>query len=154
MVDFPLLEWSETEQRLVSMHHPFTSPRPEDLDRLEADPGAVRARAYDLVLNGNEIGGGSIRIHQAELQARIFRLLKISDEEAQARFGFFLDALQYGTPAARRHRPRPRPHRGAGCRRAVDPDVMAFPKTAAAVDLMAGSPSGVDRRQLRELHLD
>ena len=154
VVDFPLLEWSETEQRLVSMHHPFTSPRPEDLDRLEDDPAAVRARAYDLVLNGSEIGGGSIRIHEAALQARIFRLLKISDEEAQARFGFFLDALQYGTP----------PHGGIalGLDRIVAlvageasiRDVMAFPKTAAAVDLMAGSPATVGRRQLRELHLD
>ena len=154
VVDFPLLEWSETEQRLVSMHHPFTSPRPEDLDRLEDDPAAVRARAYDLVLNGSEIGGGSIRIHDAALQARIFRLLKISDEEAQARFGFFLDALRYGTP----------PHGGIalGLDRIVAlvageasiRDVMAFPKTAAAVDLMAGSPATVGRRQLRELHLD
>ena len=154
VVDFPLLEWSATEQRLVSMHHPFTAPRPEDVGRLEADPAAVRARAYDLVLNGAEIGGGSIRIHQADLQARVFRLLKIGDEEAQARFGFFLDALQYGTP----------PHGGIalGLDRIValvagEPsirDVMAFPKTAAAVDLMAGSPSTVDRRQLRELHLD
>ena len=154
VVDFPLMEWSATEQRHVSMHHPFTSPRPEDADRLEADPGAVRARAYDLVLNGNEIGGGSIRIHDAELQARIFRLLQISDEEAKARFGFFLEALQYGTP----------PHGGIalGLDRIVallagEPsirDVMAFPKTAGAVDLMAGSPSAVGRRQLRELHLD
>ncbi len=154
VVDFPLMEWSATEQRLVSMHHPFTSPRPEDADRLEADPGAVRARAYDLVLNGNEIGGGSIRIHDAELQARIFRLLQISDEEARARFGFFLEALQYGTP----------PHGGIalGLDRIVallagEPsirDVMAFPKTAGAVDLMSGSPSAVGRRQLRELHLD
>ena len=154
VVDFPLMEWSETEQRLVSMHHPFTSPRPEDLDRLEDDPGGVRARAYDLVLNGNEIGGGSIRIHDAELQARIFRLLQISDDEARARFGFFLEALQYGTP----------PHGGIalGLDRIVallagEPsirDVMAFPKTAGAVDLMSGSPSAVGRRQLRELHLD
>ncbi|MXY17318.1 MAG: hypothetical protein F4Y57_10075, partial [Acidobacteria bacterium] len=154
VVDFPLMEWSETEQRLVSMHHPFTSPRPEDLDRLEDDPGGVRARAYDLVLNGNEIGGGSIRIHDAELQARIFRLLQISDDEARARFGFFLEALQYGTP----------PHGGIalGLDRIVallagEPsirDVMAFPKTAGAVDLMAGSPSAVGRRQLRDLHLD
>ena len=153
VVDFPLLEWSETEQRLVSMHHPFTSPRPADVDRLEDDPAALRARAYDLVLNGNEIGGGSIRIHDAELQARIFRLLRISDAEAKARFGFFLDALQYGTP----------PHGGIalGLDRIVallagEPsirDVMAFPKTAGAVDLMAGSPSEVDRRQLRDLHL-
>ena len=153
VVDFPLLEWSETEQRLVSMHHPFTSPRPEDAGRLEEDPAAVRARAYDLVLNGSEIGGGSIRIHDAELQARIFRLLRISDAEARARFGFFLDALQYGTP----------PHGGIalGLDRivallAAEPsirDVMAFPKTAGAVDLMSGSPSAVDRRQLRDLHL-
>ena len=153
VVDFPLLEWSETEQRLVSMHHPFTSPRPEDSGRLEDDPAAVRARAYDLVLNGSEIGGGSIRIHDAELQARIFRLLRISDAEAKARFGFFLDALQYGTP----------PHGGIalGLDRivallAAEPsirDVMAFPKTAGAVDLMSGSPSAVDRRQLRDLHL-
>ena len=153
VVDFPLLEWSETEQRLVSMHHPFTSPRPQDAGRLEDDPAAVRARAYDLVLNGSEIGGGSIRIHDAELQARIFRLLRISDDEARERFGFFLDALQYGTP----------PHGGIalGLDRIVallagEPsirDVMAFPKTAGAVDLMAGSPSDVDRRQLRDLHL-
>ena len=136
------------------MHHPFTSPRPEDVEKLEDDPAAARARAYDLVLNGNEIGGGSIRIHDAGLQARIFRLLKIDDEEARARFGFFLDALQYGTP----------PHGGIalGLDRIVAllagessiRDVMAFPKTAGAVDLMAGSPSAVDRRQLRELHLD
>ena len=153
VVDFPLLEWSETERRLVSMHHPFTSPRPEDVERLEEDPAAVRARAYDLVLNGAEIGGGSIRIHQADLQARVFRLLKIGDEEARARFGFFLDALRYGAP----------PHGGIalGLDRIVAlvageasiRDVMAFPKTAAAVDPMAGSPSTVDRRQLRELHL-
>ena len=154
IVDFPLLEWSAAEQRLTSMHHPFTSPRPEDVDRLEDDPAGVRARAYDLVLNGNEIGGGSIRIHDAALQARIFRLLQIGDAEARARFGFFLDALGYGAP----------PHGGIalGLDRIVAllageasiRDVMAFPKTAGAVDLMAGSPSAVDRRQLRELHLD
>ena len=154
VVDFPLFEWSETEQRHASMHHPFTSPRPDDVGRIEDDPAGVRARAYDLVLNGSEIGGGSIRIHDAALQARIFRLLQIGDEEARARFGFFLDALRYGTP----------PHGGIalGLDRIVAlvageasiRDVMAFPKTAAAVDLMAGSPSGVDRRQLRELHLD
>ena len=154
VVDFPLFEWSETEQRHVSMHHPFTSPRPDDVGRLDDDPAGVRSRAYDLVLNGSEIGGGSIRIHDAALQARIFRLLQISDEEAKARFGFFLDALRYGTP----------PHGGIalGLDRIVAlvageasiRDVMAFPKTAAAVDLMAGSPSTVDRRQLRELHLE
>ena len=154
VVDFPLMEWSETEQRLVSMHHPFTSPRPEDLPRLDDDPRSVRAQAYDLVLNGSEIAGGSIRIHDATLQARIFQLLKISDDDAKARFGFFLDALQHGTP----------PHGGIafGLDRIVailagEPsirDVMAFPKTATAVDLMTGSPSTVDRRQLRELHLE
>ena len=154
VVDFPLMEWSETEQRLVSMHHPFTSPRPEDLGRLDDDPRSVRAQAYDLVLNGSEIAGGSIRIHDATLQARIFQLLKISDDDAKARFGFFLDALQHGTP----------PHGGIafGLDRIVailagEPsirDVMAFPKTATAVDLMTGSPSTVDRRQLRELHLE
>ncbi len=154
VVDFPLFEWSETEQRHVSMHHPFTSPRPDDVGRLDDDPAGVRSRAYDLVLNGSEIGGGSIRIHDAALQARIFRLLQISDEEAKARFGFFLEALRYGTP----------PHGGIalGLDRIVAlvageasiRDVMAFPKTAAAVDLMAGSPSTVDRRQLRELHLE
>ena len=154
VVDFPLLEWSETEQRFVSMHHPFTSPRPEDLERLESDPASVRAQAYDLVLNGSEIAGGSIRIHDSSVQASIFRLLKISDDDAKTRFGFFLDALEYGTP----------PHGGIafGLDRIIailagEPsirDVMAFPKTAGAVDLMAGSPSTVDKKQLRDLHLD
>jgi aspartyl-tRNA synthetase len=153
VVGFPLLDWDENEQRFVSMHHPFTSPVPDDLVRLEEDPGRVRAQAYDLVLNGSEIGGGSIRIHDSELQGRIFRLLKISDEDAKLRFGFFLEALQYGTP----------PHGGIAL--GVDRitallagessirDVIAFPKTAAAFDLMLGAPSTVDERQLRELHL-
>lgn len=153
VVDFPLFEWSETEGRHVSMHHPFTAPRPADVDRLESDPAAVRARAYDLVLNGSEIGGGSMRIHDQQLQAQIFRLLRISDEEARARFGFFLDALEHGTP----------PHGGIalGLDRimalmAGEPsirDVIAFPKTAAAIDLMSGAPSVVDRNQLKQLHL-
>ena len=153
VTDFPLLEWNGEDRRWFSMHHPFTSPADADVDKLETDPGAVRAKAYDLVLNGSEIGGGSIRIHDAALQARIFSRLGISDEEARARFGFFLDALEYGTP----------PHGGIalGVDRIVAllageasiREVIAFPKTAAAVDLMAGAPSLVDAKQLRELHL-
>ncbi len=153
VTDFPLLEYHEDDGRWYSMHHPFTSPHDEDVDKLESDPGAVRAKAYDLVLNGSEIGGGSIRIHDAALQSRIFRRLGISDEEAKLRFGFFLEALEYGTP----------PHGGIalGLDRMVAilagessiREVMAFPKTANAVDLMAGSPSTVDPKQLRELHL-
>ena len=153
VVDFPLMDWSETEGRHVPMHHPFTAPHTDDLDRLESDPAGVRARAYDLVLNGSELGGGSIRIHDQTLQSRIFRLLNISDEEARTRFGFFLDALAHGTP----------PHGGIalGLDRMVAllagessiRDVIAFPKTTAAFDLMAGAPSPVDTRQLKELHL-
>jgi aspartyl-tRNA synthetase len=153
VVDFPLLEWDEAERRYVSMHHPFTSPHDEDIERLEHDPGSVRAKAYDLVLNGSEIAGGSIRIHDATLQSRIFSLLNISPEEAKLRFGFFLEALEYGTP----------PHGGIalGLDRIVAllagessiREVIAFPKTAAAVDLMSGAPSPVDPRQLKELHL-
>ena len=153
VVDFPLMEWSETEQRFMSMHHPFTAPREEDVPKLEEHPGDVRARAYDLVLNGTEIGGGSIRIHDSALQQRIFRLLTISDSEAATRFGFLLDALKYGTP----------PHGGIalGLDRIVAllagessiRDVIAFPKTANALDLMTGAPSTVGRDQLRELHL-
>lgn len=153
VVDFPLLEWNEEERRFFAMHHPFTSPLDEDVSTMDAEPGAVRAKAYDLVLNGTEIGGGSIRIHDQALQARMFRLLGITEEEAKTRFGFFLEALQYGTP----------PHGGIalGVDRLVMllageqsiREVMAFPKTAQAVDLMAGAPSTVDERQLRELHL-
>lgn len=153
IVEFPLLDWDETDQRYVSMHHPFTSPLDEDLARLADDPGAVRAKAYDLVLNGSEIGGGSVRIHGQALQRRIFELLRIGDDEARLRFGFFLDALEFGTP----------PHGGIAlgldrlvalmAREGSIRDVIAFPKTAAAVDLMAGAPSGVDARQLKELRL-
>ncbi len=153
VVDFPMFEWSETEGRHMAMHHPFTAPREEDRDRLDTDLGAVRAKAYDLVLNGSEIGGGSIRIHDQLLQRRVFELLQISDEDARSRFGFFLEALEYGTP----------PHGGIalGVDRIVAllageasiRDVMAFPKTAAAADLMCGAPSTVSPRQLRELHL-
>ncbi len=153
VVDFPLFEWDADEGRYVSMHHPFTSPSDEDLARLESAPGEVRAKAYDLVLNGSEIGGGSIRIHDPKLQAQIFRLLAITDEEARLRFGFFLEALEHGTP----------PHGGIAlgldritailAGEASIREVIAFPKTAAAVDLMSGAPSTVDPRQLRELHL-
>ncbi len=153
VVDFPMFDWSETEGRYMAMHHPFTAPRDEDRDRLDTDLGAGLAKAYDLVLNGNEIGGGSIRIHDQPLQRRIFELLKISDEDAQSQFGFFLEALEYGTP----------PHGGIalGVDRIVAllageasiRDVIAFPKTAAAADLMTGAPSSVSPRQLRELHL-
>jgi aspartyl-tRNA synthetase len=150
---FPLLEWDDADKRYVSMHHPFTAPADPDVTRLADAPGEATARAYDLVLNGSEIGGGSIRIHDPEVQRQIFRLLNISDEEAQLRFGFFIDALEYGTP----------PHGGIalGLDRIVallagEPsirDVIAFPKTAAAVDLMSSAPSTVDARQLKELHL-
>jgi aspartyl-tRNA synthetase len=153
VVDFPLLEWSEEDKRFVAMHHPFTSPIEEDMERLETEPGKVRAQAYDLVLNGSEIGGGSIRIHDNALQQRMFRALGISDEDAKLRFGFFLEALEYGTP----------PHGGIafGVDRIVailagEPsirDVMAFPKTAQAVDLMSQAPSTVEAKQLRELRI-
>jgi aspartyl-tRNA synthetase len=153
VTDFPLLEYNGEDGRWYAMHHPFTAPHDEDIDKLESDPGSVRAKAYDLVLNGSEIGGGSIRIHDAALQARIFRTLGISDEEAKLRFGFFLEALEYGTP----------PHGGIalGLDRLVATlageasirEVIAFPKTVSAVDLMAGAPSVVDPKQLRELHI-
>ena len=153
VVDFPMFEWIEEEHRYEFMHHPFTSPLESDAALLETDPGRARARAYDLVLNGSEIAGGSIRIHNQDLQRLIFKLLGISDEEAKMRFGFFVDALEYGTP----------PHGGIaiGLDRTVailcgEPsirDVIAFPKTAQAVDLMTGAPSTVDQKQLRELRL-
>ena len=153
VVDFPMFEWLEDEQRYEFMHHPFTSPLESDASRLESEPGTVRARAYDLVLNGSEIAGGSIRIHDQQLQRLIFKLLQISDDEAKLRFGFFLDALEYGTP----------PHGGIAigldrltailCGEPSIRDVIAFPKTAQAVDLMAGAPSTVNPKQLRELHL-
>jgi aspartyl-tRNA synthetase len=153
VVDFPLLEWDPEARRYNSMHHPFTSPHEDDFDLLDSEPGRARARAYDLVLNGSEIGGGSIRIHDAVMQQRIFTLLNIGPEEAKLRFGFFLEALEHGTP----------PHGGIalGLDRIISTlageqsirEVIAFPKTANAVDLMCAAPSPVDSKQLRELHL-
>ena len=153
VTEFPLVEYDETEKRYTAMHHPFTAPREEDLGKFESDPGSVKARAYDLVLNGNEIGGGSVRIHQKEVQEKMFKLLGISQEEAKTKFGFLLDALKYGAP----------PHcgialgldritmllSGAGSIR----DVIAFPKTQKATCLMTQAPSKVDPKQLRELRL-
>jgi len=154
VVDFPLVEWHGDDQRWYSVNHPFTAPMDEDVPFLDGEPGRVRAKAYDVVLNGWEIGGGSIRIHDMALQHRVFtKLLGIGEDDARHRFGFFLDALEYGTP----------PHGGIalGIDRLVTllagessiRDAMAFPKTAAAEDLMAGAPSTVDAKQLRELRL-
>ncbi|MEE8219418.1 MAG: aspartate--tRNA ligase [bacterium] len=153
IVDFPLLEYHEEDGRYYAVHHPFTAPREEDLALLETDPASVRARAYDLVLNGEEIGGGSIRIHTREVQQRMFAALGISPTEAEEKFGFLLEALEYGTP----------PHGGIalGLDRIIMllagvssiRDVIAFPKTQKAVDLMVDAPSTIDSAQLDELHL-
>jgi aspartyl-tRNA synthetase len=153
VLDFPLLEWHPEDRRWYSMHHPFTSPRFEDLDRLESDPGSVHALAYDMVLNGSEIGGGSIRIHDPAVQSRVFRTLGIGEEEAREKFGFLLDALRFGAP----------PHGGIafGFDRILMllmgtdniRDVIPFPKTQSASDLMCGAPSPVSDGQLKELHL-
>ena len=151
VTEFPLLEYSEPDGRWYSMHHPFTSPHPEDMDLIDTDPGSVRALAYDVVANGYELGGGSIRIHNSRVQEKIFRALGLSDEEAKEKFGFFLEALQYGTP----------PHGGIAlgfdriAMLAVGGtslrDVIAFPKTTSALDMMTGSPSEVTLDQLDEL---
>jgi aspartyl-tRNA synthetase len=153
VVDFPMFEYDENEQRWSAMHHPFTSPKDGHEDWLETDPGRCIAKAYDVVLNGVELGGGSVRIHREEVQSKVFRALKIDVEEARAKFGFLLDALQYGAP----------PHGGIaiGLDRFVMlmsgaeslRDVIAFPKTQRAQDLLTNAPSPVDEKQLRELHI-
>ncbi len=154
VTDFPMFEYDDTEKRYVAMHHPFTSPRQEDVPLLESEPLKARARAYDLVLNGYEIAGGSVRIHDAGLQRTVFRLLGIEEEEAKKKFGFLLNAFRYGAP----------PHGGIAfgfdriCMLLTGSksirDVIAFPKTASATSLMDDSPSDVDPRQLAELHID
>jgi len=153
VIDFPMFEYDEQESRFVAAHHPFTSPKDEHLDLLQTDPAKCLAKAYDMALNGWEIGGGSVRIHREDVQSKVFRALKIDAEEARLKFGFLLDSLQYGAP----------PHGGIafGLDRLVAMmagsesirDVIAFPKTQRAQDLLTQAPSEVDERQLRELHI-
>jgi aspartyl-tRNA synthetase len=150
---FPLLEWDDETQRYYAMHHPFTSPEVKDIELLEKDPAKVHARAYDLVMNGNEIAGGSIRIHNSELQSKMFNALGISEKEAEEKFGFLMSAFKYGAP----------PHGGIAfgldrmimlfAEEASIRDVIAFPKTTSGLSLMDQSPSSVSEEQLRELHI-
>ncbi len=154
MTEFPLLEWDEEEQRFTAMHHPFTMPMEEDLEFLDSNPGKVRAKAYDIVLNGNEVGGGSVRIFDPEIQSKMFEVLGFTPEQAQEQFGFLLTAFKYGVP----------PHAGLayGLDRLIMlmakedsiRDVMAFPKVKDASDLMTEAPTAVDRKQLEELGLE
>ncbi|MHB8579459.1 MAG: aspartate--tRNA ligase [Ignavibacteriaceae bacterium] len=153
VTDFPLFEWDEQTKRFYAMHHPFTSPRPEDVEFMESDPSKVKARAYDLVLNGSEIAGGSIRIHNADLQSKMFKALGISDEEAEHKFGFLMNAFKFGAP----------PHGGIAfgfdrmamifAGESSIREVIAFPKTASAISLMDEAPSLVGEDQLKELHI-
>ncbi|MBP5418671.1 MAG: aspartate--tRNA ligase [Bacteroidales bacterium] len=154
VVDFPMYEWSEEENRLMAMHHPFTSPKPEDIPLLDTDPASVRANAYDMVINGVEVGGGSIRIHDSELQAKVFKILGFTPEKAQEQFGFLMNAFKYGAP----------PHGGLayGLDRFVSlfakldsiRDCIAFPKNNSGRDVMLDAPSAIDQKQLDELYLD
>ena len=151
VVDFPMFEWSEEEGRLMAMHHPFTHPKDEDIPLLDSNPAAVRADAYDMVCNGVEVGGGSIRIHDPELQDKMFKILGFTEERAQEQFGFLMNAFKYGAP----------PHGGAGigldrlamlmCGCDSLRDVTAFPKVQNASELMSEAPSTVSEEQLKEL---
>ena len=153
VIDFPMFEYSEEDKRWVAMHHPFTMPREEDLDKLMTDPGKVYAKAYDMVLNGTEIGGGSIRIHRRDIQKKVFQAIGLTDEEAETKFGFMMGAFEYGAP----------PHGGLAfgldrlimimAKRSSIRDVIAFPKTKDASCLMTGAPDLVVEKQMRELHI-
>ncbi|MBX3354851.1 MAG: aspartate--tRNA ligase [Phycisphaeraceae bacterium] len=153
VIDFPMFEWDDDGRRWVAMHHPFTSPNPDQFNLLESDPGACLSAGYDLVLNGSEIAGGSIRIHRMDVQERVFQLIGLSKEEAQGKFGFLLDALRHGAP----------PHGGIAfgldrlvmhlCQTDNIRDVMAFPKTQSGQDLMIGAPGPIDQSQLDELRV-
>ena len=153
VLDFPMFEYDEEEKRYVAMHHPFTSPRDEDIQYLETDPGRIKAKAYDMVLNGTEIGGGSIRIFQRDVQEKVFKAIGLTEEEANEKFGYLLEAFEFGTP----------PHGGIAfgldrlimlmAKRSSIRDVIAFPKTQSATDLMSQAPSEVSLRQLKELSI-
>ena len=153
IVDFPLFEWSDEEQRLMSTHHPFTMPNPDDIPLLDTDPAKVRAKAYDFVCNGVEVGGGSLRIHDGALQAKMFEVLGFTEERAMAQFGFLINAFKYGAP----------PHAGLafGLDRFVSlmagldsiRDCIAFPKNNSGRDVMLDAPSAIDQKQLDELQL-
>ncbi len=153
VMDFPLLEWDEDSERFHAMHHPFTSPKKEDFDKLDSAPGEVRANAYDLAINGVEVGGGSIRIHDKDIQSRMFDLLGFTKEEAEAQFGFLMNAFEYGAP----------PHGGLafgfdrlcslfGGQESIR-DFIAFPKNNSGRDMMIDAPSPIDASQLKELSL-